>query len=120
MDVDAGEDVQIHIHVHVGGAADATKIDQVLEGLQGLSLKGDEMAADLTAITNEVAEAKTVAESAVALINGFGAQLDALVAEAQDNKVDVAKVEELRASLDSSNQELTDAITANTPESPTP
>jgi hypothetical protein len=42
------------------------------------------------------------------------------VAEAQDNKVDVAKVEELRASLDSSNQELTDAITANTPESPTP
>jgi hypothetical protein len=113
----ADEDVNIHIHVHTGSSADdQAKLDQILIGVSDLQQKGDIMAADLTGLVNEVAEARTVADSAVALINGFGAQLDAAIAAAEGNAVDVATLEELRSALDASNADLTAAITDNTPE----
>jgi len=76
------------------------------------------MAADLSGLTNEVSEQETTVAGAVALINGFGAQLDELIAQAEAGRVDVAAVEELKGRLDASTQSLADAVTANTPESP--
>lgn len=110
---------EVHVHVHIHNDSD-NKLDQILETLQVLDAKGNDMAADLTALTNEVAETGTVVQSAVALINGFGAQLDALLAEAEAGQVNVEAIQSLRDSLDASNQELADAIAANTPEANPP
>lgn len=67
--------------------------------------------ADLTQLTADVAAVKTVAESAITLLQGIKAQLDAA-------GTDPAKLAELSASLESTQAELAAAITANTPAAP--
>lgn len=63
---------------------------------------------DLTKLTAEVSEIKTVAQSAVALIKGIAQEL-------KDAKGDQAKIDALAEQLDGGGNELAAAITANTP-----
>lgn len=88
-----------HIYFHFGKPCEApptvqTQLTQIM--------------ADLTQLTADVASVKTVAESAITLIQGLKAQLDAA-------GTDPAKLAELSASLESTQAELAAALTANTP-----
>lgn len=68
------------------------------------------MSPELEALKTEVSETKTIAGSAIALLNGLKTKLDEAIAN--NNMQDVV---ELRNELDASNNELAAAITANTP-----
>lgn len=64
--------------------------------------------ANLNRLTTEVAELTTVAESAVALINGLSQQI-------KDAAGDQAKLDELTDKLDAQANSLAAAVAANTP-----
>jgi ABC-type transporter Mla subunit MlaD len=110
------EEVHIHVHVHTGGTSE--EHTQILDAVQELTEGVASMAADLSGLTNEVSEQETTVAGAVALINGFGAQLDELLQQAEEGRVDVAAISALKDRLDASTNSLAEAVTANTPESP--
>lgn len=66
------------------------------------------MSAQLDKLTTEVAETKTVAASAVTLIEGLAQQI-------RDLKDDPIALEALAAELDSTTNALAAAVAANTP-----
>lgn len=66
------------------------------------------MANELETLTAEVAETKTVMASAVTLLQGLKAKLDAA-------GTDATKLAALSAELDTNTNALAEAITANTP-----
>lgn len=66
------------------------------------------MSAQLDTLVTEVSETNTVIDSAITLLQGLKAALDAA-------GTDPAKLAELSASLDAKQQELAAAIAANTP-----
>lgn len=70
--------------------------------------KGNEIMSALDDLTREVAEAKTVNQSAVALLQGLKQRLD-------EAGTDQAKLEALSASLDAETNALAKAVTDNTP-----
>jgi hypothetical protein len=70
--------------------------------------KVNHMSAELDTLVTEVEETRTVIDSAIALIQGIKAQLDAA-------GTDRAKLKELSDSLDSKEKELAEAVAANTP-----
>jgi hypothetical protein len=78
------------------------------ELLQLILQKVNSMSASLDDLADKVAATKTVAQSAVVLIQGLKAQLDAA-------GTDPAKLKALSDSLADTDQQLADAITANTP-----
>ena len=65
------------------------------------------MSAELDRLTTEVAETKTVIDSAITLLSGLSAQIRAL-------KDDPAKLAALADDLDAKQQELAAAVTVNT------
>lgn len=67
--------------------------------------------AKLDELKAEVAETKTVQESAIALLQGLKAKLDEALAGGNVE----AEVKALRDELDASNAALADAVAANTP-----
>lgn len=71
------------------------------------------MSQELDDLTAEVAAATTINQSALTLIQGLAAQIAAA-------GTDPAKLAALTASLRSSEDALSAAVTANTPASPTP
>jgi hypothetical protein len=71
------------------------------------------MSAQLDALTAQVTKTNTVAASAVTLLQGLKAQLDAAIASNPND--DGAALDELSASLGTETSSLADAITANTP-----
>lgn len=75
------------------------------------------MSAQLDALTAQVAANTSVTQSAVALIGGLKAQLDAAIAasKAGDNG---AALDALSAQLATSDKDLADAVAANTPAAP--
>lgn len=70
------------------------------------------MSAQLDRLAAEVTETKTVAQSAIALLNGLAQQI-------RDLKEDPAALEALADELDSTQADLAAAVTANTPAEPT-
>jgi len=78
-----------------------SKLLSILQGVNAMS-------AELDTLTTEVAEIKTVAASAVALIEGLSTQILAL-------KNDPVALTALAAELDASSNALAAAVTANTP-----
>ncbi len=66
------------------------------------------MAQDISALETEVSETVGVMQSAKALIDGFKARLD-------DAGVDPAKLDALRADLDSNSTSLAEAVANNAP-----
>lgn len=100
--------MKLHFYVHF-----PEKIHVLLETVSPAALaqihtKLDTIMADLTELTAEVAETKTVSESAITLLNGLKAQLDAA-------GTDPVKLKELSDSLDANSKALAAAVEANTP-----
>ena len=85
------------------------------ELLNQLLGKEDEMKADLTTLTAQVAQNTSVEASAVTLIQGIAAQLAAAIASNNPAELDA-----LQAQLATSATALAAAITANTPQAPAP
>ena len=77
--------------------------------------QGAKEMATLAEVEAEVRETQTVQESVIVLLNGLKQLLDEAIASA-----DPAKLEELRAALDSSTNALAAAAAANTPGGGTP
>lgn len=71
------------------------------------------MTAELVALQAQVAQTDTVIASAVTLIQGIAAQLEAI-------KDDPAAISALAADLQGTTAALAAAVTANTPSGPTP
>ena len=75
------------------------------------------MPADFTVLDTEVGELTSVADSAVALMDGFDQRLkDAIAA---DNLSDSSNVARLSAEFSAQKTKLADAVTRNTPAAPT-
>lgn len=81
------------------------------ELLQLILRKVNHMSAQLDILTAEVAATKTVAQSAIVLIQGLKAQLDAA-------GTDPVALKALSDSLADTDKQLADAVTANTPAAP--
>jgi hypothetical protein len=71
------------------------------------------MPADFSPLVTEVAELTSVADSAVALMDGFSARLDAAIAA--DNLSDNSAVGQFAADFSAQKTKLADAVTRNTP-----
>ncbi len=82
-----------------------------------LDERTNEMALDLTRIKQEVEETKSVAASAIALINSISETLRNLPIQ---NEADQATVNALADELDAQNNTLAAAVVANTPSAPEP
>lgn len=72
-----------------------------------------EMASALDQLELDVAAEGTVIDSAVVLLNGLKAALDAAIASG-----DMSKVVAVNAELEAKTKELSDAVVANTPPTP--
>lgn len=94
---------ELHVHIHT---PDLSKI--LFEKLDYLTFKLLKMSEQLDKLTQEVAENKTVMQSAVTLLQGLKQRLD-------DAGTDQAKLAELSADLDTGTNALAAAVTANTP-----
>lgn len=70
------------------------------------------MPADFTPLTTEVAELTTVADSAVALMDGFESRLQAAIAA--DNLSDNSNVAKFAADFSAQKTKLAEAVTRNT------
>jgi chromosome segregation ATPase len=81
---------------------------ELVRAIVSLTIRIEAMSAQLDRLTAEVSEIKTVADSAITLLNGLSAQIRAL-------KDDPAKLEALANDLDAKGNELAAAVTANTP-----
>lgn len=89
---------------------------KVLEKLNLLITKSNQMANEIATLEAEVAEMKTVQQSAVTLLQGLKQRLD-------EAGTDAVKLAALSADIDSSTNSLAAAVTANTPaenQPPTP
>lgn len=88
----------------------------VLEILENIVRRLDNMAVDLTALTAEVAAVGTVEQSAITLINGIAAQIAAAVAAVPSaDPATQTAINALTAQLTAETAALSAAVTANTP-----
>lgn len=71
------------------------------------------MAANFSELTAEVEATRTVNDSAIALLNGIGARIEAAVAA--DNLDDNTHTAQLAADFKAEREKLAAAVTANTP-----
>ena len=102
----------IHIYLHGGQDAVITaKLDAVLALLNQVILKEIQMAGELDALTAEVTRNTEVDQSAITLLNGLAAQIEAL-------KTDPVKLQALADNLRGSSDALASAVVANTPAAP--
>jgi len=88
--------------------------DSLLSLLSTLTAKVNHMSAQLDSLTAEVAENATVVGSAITLLNGLKAQLDAALASSDP----VEAIQALADSLDTTTNNLAAAVAANTPAGP--
>lgn len=99
--------MRIDIYLHIDGAADP-RIDTILEQLTFLRKGEQTIMADLNTLQADVTAEKTVEQSAITLLTGLKAQLDAA-------GTDPAKLADLSNQIESNTAALAAAITANTP-----
>lgn len=98
-------EVTVNVFLHPG---DEHQIRRIEESLAALIHQGVTIMADLTALQASVEKTTTVEQSAIVLLQGLKAQLDAA-------GTDPVALKALSDSLDTNDQALADAITANTP-----
>lgn len=90
------------------------KLDRILRKLDNITELETQAMADLTAITQEVAENGSAVDSAVALLGSLSDQIRAL-------STDPAALQALADQLDADGTRLAEAVVANTPaEEPPP
>lgn len=97
----------IHIHHH-----NDKQLDRIFDELNSIKQTLKTMATDLTQLEAEVSENLTVTQSAITLLQGLKAMLDAA-------GTDPVKLKELSDSLSNSTDALAAAVSANTPATPT-
>lgn len=97
----------VDVHIHSTGG-DVSELKSLLQLVLG---KVNAMSVELDNLETEVSETRTVVDSAIVLLRGLKAALDAAGA-------DPAKLAALSASLDSQQQDLAAAVAANTPAQP--
>jgi len=86
-------------------------VSRVESVLAVLTMKQEQIMADLTALTAEVARNTSVDESAIALLTGLAAQIEAL-------KTDPVALQALADTMRGSSDALAAAVAANTPAAP--
>jgi len=85
------------------------KLDRILLLLETISEELNHMSIELDNLVIQVAETQGVEASIIVLLQGIKAQIDALIAELALQNIDTAKLVELSASLDASEQALAQA-----------
>jgi hypothetical protein len=99
--------MRIDLFIHIDGAVDP-RIDTILQALTRIEGKENKMATTLDTLTSDVAAETTVEQSAITLLQGLKASLDAA-------GTDPAKLAALSTQIESNTAGLAAAITANTP-----
>ena len=94
-----------HIHIHLPSEDELRRLGGSIDALRG---EIRHMAGELDALTREVAENKTVMESAAVLLASLSAQIRALA-------TDPAALQKLADDLDANSNALAAAVEANTP-----
>jgi hypothetical protein len=101
--------MQLHIHIHHHGKpSDDEVLHNVFTLTQSTHAQNQKIMEELAVLTQEVTETKTVMASAVTLLQGLKARLDAA-------GTDKVKLAELSADLDTNTNALAAAVAANTP-----
>ena len=104
--------MRLDVYVHFDPLPADDRLDEVLTILKRLGTEiGAVMAVDLAPLTAQVAANTTVIGSALALINGFAAQLEAA-------GTDPAKLADLQSQLKTQDDALAAAVLQNTPQAP--
>ncbi len=101
--------INLNVTVHLDGPLE-TMGKNILESLLSIHQKLNKMANELDDLKAAVAKDTAVDQSAITLLNGLKAKLDAAIASG-----DPAQLTALSAQLGSNAQGLADAVTANTP-----
>lgn len=103
----------IHVHVRVDGGSSVDlnqKLERILALLSGIKTQETEMALDVQALVDEVAQVQSTEASAVTFIQAVSAQLADLSAQLADQPAIQAQVDQMRSDLDTSQQALAAAI----------
>ena len=95
----------LHVHVHL---EPDPRIDKILTAINQLTTKENTTMADLNALTAEVRANGDAVESAVTLLQGLSAALQAA-------GTDPVALQELVDQLNTNDRRLADAVVANTP-----
>ncbi len=101
--------MRLDVYFH-GSDSEAGKLDKIIALLKTVIIKEDEMAGELADLQAKVAAEDTVIDSAIVLLNGIKAALDAAIAAGNP-----AALSALSADIGAKTQALSDAIVANTP-----
>jgi hypothetical protein len=105
----------------VFGHEDRETLQQILKETRRMSSTADTLAAEIASLTAAVQAEQTVTQSAVTLINGFAAKLDAAVAAASAagaTPAQLTALSTLSSEIASSSTALAAAVSANTPPPP--
>ena len=100
--------VNVNLNVRFASMDESTK-----HTLAQIINQGRKIMAALDELATKVAANKDVTDSAILLLNGLKAKLDAAIASG-----DPVKIQALSDSLGTETQTLADAVTANTPADP--
>ena len=103
--------MRIDLHIHAGNA----QLDRIEALVRSIAQSEATMAGELAGLQAQVAANTDVIESAITLIQGIKAALDAAIASG-----DPAALAALSATLSSEDEKLAAAVAANTPAPPTP
>ena len=101
--------MRIDLHVHSG----SDQLDRIERIVRNLLAKETEMAGELAALQAQVAANTDVIESAITLIQGIKAALDAAIAAGNPQAL-----ADLSAALGAEDAKLAAAVAANTPPAP--
>lgn len=103
-------EINATIHIHDGRHRPGDLELAVASLIESIHELKDKLMSALTDLQTEVAETKTVVQSAIVLIKGFKTALDEAIAAG-----DPAALTALSAELDASTNELAAAVSENTP-----
>lgn len=101
---------RIDLYIHQTDDLVAHRLENIEAILKSILFKEEQMAGELDALKVDVQESVDVQQSAIVLLNGLKAALDAAIASG-----DPAALTALSAQLDSTKDALAAAIVANTP-----
>ena len=99
--------MRIDLYLHVVDDGASAKLDSILAMLKELKQGEMKMAGELDALQQEVQNAATVEQSAIALIQGLAAKIESI-------KTDPVALQGLADSLKNSDAALAAAVQANT------
>jgi hypothetical protein len=104
--------MRIDVYHHLDDLDGVTaRLDRIEAALLGLQSQGAQLMADLSVLTAEVERNTAVDESAIALLTGLAAQIEAL-------KTDPVALQSLADTMRGSSDALAAAVVANTPVAP--